>query len=105
MPRRKNTEKNIVEKKVEEKNIEEKKSEVIKPKSKITERNEKFMDFYHDIKDKEEFVALKSHKRVKYLSEQFRSRSQLNIPVGTIYKLLRSEHIQTPVSEQANLEE
>ena len=95
MPRRKNT----------EKKIEEKKSEVIKPKSKITERNEKFMDFYHEVKDKEEFVALKSHKRVKYLSEQFRSKSQLNMPVGTIYKLLRSEHVETPVSEQANLEE
>ena len=94
-----------VERKIEEKKVEEKKSEIIKPKGKIAERNEKFMDFYHDIKNKEEFVALKSHKRVKYLSEQFRSRSQLNMPVGTIYKLLRSEHIETPVIEQANLEE
>ena len=95
MPRRKNT----------EKKIEEKKSQVVKPKGKIAERNEKFMDFYHYIKDKEEFIALKSHKRVKYLSEQFRSKSQLNMPVGTIYKLLRSEHVETPVSEQASLEE
>ena len=95
MPRRKNM----------EKKIEEKKSEVVKPKGKIAERNEKFMDFYHEVKDKEEFIALKSHKRVKYLSEQFRSKSQLNMPVGTIYKLLRSEHVETPVSGQADLEE
>ena len=88
-----------------EKKIEEKKSEIIKPKTKITERNEKFMDFYNDIKDQEEFVSLKSHKRVKYLSERFQSKSQLKIPLGTIYKLLRSEHIQTPVCEQATLEE
>ena len=100
MGRRKN-----VEKKIEEKKTEVIKTPQIKAKTKVAERNEKFMDFYNDIKDSEEFVGLKSHKKVKYLSEQFRSKSQLNMPVGTIYKLLRSEHIQTPVSEQANLEE
>ena len=92
------------EKKVEEKPIEEKK-ENVKPRTKITERNEKFMDFYHNIKDNEDFLALKSHKRVKYLSEQFLSKSQLKMPVGTIYKLLRSEHVETPVMEQTKLEE
>ena len=64
-----------------------------------TVRNQKFMDFYHDIKDQEEYLGLKKHKRVKYLSEQFANRTQLNIPVGTIYKLLRSEHVEIPSSD------
>ena len=62
-------------------------------------RNQKFIDFYHDIKDQEEYLGLKKHKRVKYLSEQFANRTQLNIPVGTIYKLLRSEHVEIPSSD------
>ena len=92
------------EKEVEVKSIERKKENVT-PRTKITERNEKFMDFYHNIKDNEDFLALKSHKRVKYLSEQFLSKSQLKMPVGTIYKLLRSEHVETPVTEQVKCEE
>ena len=73
-------------------------------KNKTNERNEKFLDFYNEIKDSEEFTKIKTHKRVKYLSEQFANKTQLHMPIGTIYKLLRSEHIETPVSEQANLE-
>ena len=73
--------------------------------SKKNERNQKFIEFYNEISETEAFLGLKSHKRVKYLSEQFQSKSQLKIPLGTIYKLLRSEHIQTPVCEQATLEE
>ena len=95
--------KKAAENKIEEKSIEKK--ETPKPRTKITERNEKFMDFYHNIKDNEDFLALKSHKRVKYLSEQFLSKSQLKMPVGTIYKLLRSEHVETRVTEQVKLEE
>ena len=69
-------------------------------KIKVCERNAKFMDFYHDIKLSEEFLAVKGHKRVKYLSEHFVNKTQLHMPVGTIYKLLRAEHSETPVTTE-----
>ena len=71
----------------------------VEKKVKTNERNEKFLDFYNNMKNTEEFTSLKSHKRVKYLSEQFANKTQLNMPVGTIYKLLRAEHVPTPVTE------
>ena len=58
--------------------------------SEKTLRNQKFMDFYHEISESDEFKALKSHKRVKYLAEEFGKRTKVDIPIGTIYKLIRN---------------
>ena len=91
MPRKKNAEKKASPNKT-------------KVSVKPNDRNVKFMDFYHNIKDKEEYLGLKEHKRVRYLSERFANETQLNMPVGTIYKLLRAEHIETPVTEQSQSE-
>ena len=66
----------------------EKKSQVQNNKS---VRNEKFLAMYKEICDSEEFNNLKKHKRVKYLSEQFKERENIIIPIGTIYKLLRND--------------
>ena len=57
-----------------------------------TERNQKFMDFYKAVSSTDEFLALKTHKRVKYLAEEFGKRENSTIPIGTIYKLLRNNN-------------
>ena len=62
----------------------------MKKKSAKTERNERFMAFYNTISSSEEFLALKTHKRVKYLAQEFGKRENSTIPIGTIYKLLRT---------------
>jgi hypothetical protein len=62
----------------------------MKKQSEKTLRNQKFMDFYNEISESEEFLALKTHKRVKYLAEEFGKRTKVDIPIGTIYKLIRN---------------
>ena len=64
-------------------------------------RNQKFMDFYKEISETEEFKALKSHKRVKYLAEEFGKRTKVDIPIGTIYKLIRNSSTP-PVSSESD---
>ena len=58
--------------------------------SKKNERNQKFIEFYNEISETEAFLGLKSHKRVKYLAEEFGKRTNVDIPIGTIYKLIRN---------------
>ncbi len=62
----------------------------MRKESRKAERNQKFMDFYNAMSSTDEFLALKTHKRVRYLREEFGKRENCDIPIGTIYKLLRT---------------
>ena len=70
-----------------------------KKQSAKTERNQKFIDFYNEISESDEFLSLKTHKRVKYLAEEFKKRSEVDIPIGTIYKLIRNNNTRTISNE------
>ena len=72
-----------------------------KKQSAKTERNQKFIDFYNEISESDEFLSLKTHKRVKYLAEEFKKRSAVDIPIGTIYKLIRNNNTRTISGESA----
>ena len=72
-----------------------------KKQSAKTERNQKFIDFYNEISESDEFLSLKTHKRVKYLAEEFKKRSEVDIPIGTIYKLIRNNNTRTISGESA----
>jgi hypothetical protein len=72
--------------------------------SKKNERNQKFIEFYNEISETEAFLGLKSHKRVKYLAEEFKERNKIDIPIGTIYKLIRKNN-STTVSNETHKEE
>ena len=67
--------------------------------SKKNERNQKFIEFYNEISETEAFLGLKSHKRVKYLAEEFKERNKIDIPIGTIYKLIRKNNSNTVSNE------
>ena len=73
--------------------------------SEKTLRNQKFMDFYHEISESDAFKALKSHKRVKYLAEEFGKRTNVDIPIGTIYKLIRKNNSNTVSNETSESNE
>ena len=70
-----------------------------KKQSAKAERNQKFIDFYNEISESDEFLSLKTHKRVKYLAEEFKKRSEVDIPIGTIYKLIRNNNTRTISNE------
>ena len=53
--------------------------------SKKNERNQKFIEFYNEISETEAFLGLKTHKRVKYLAEEFKERNKIDIPIGTMF--------------------
>ena len=63
--------------------------------SKKNERNQKFIEFYNEISETEVFLGLKTHKRVKYLAKEFKERNKIDIPIGTIYKLIRKNNSNT----------
>ena len=67
--------------------------------SKKNERNQKFIEFYNEISETEVFLGLKTHKRVKYLAEEFKERNKIDIPIGTIYKLIRKNNSNTVSNE------
>ena len=55
------------------------------------ERNNQFLEMYRECKKTTDFEAIRVHKRIKYLQSEFQRRNNLLMPIGTIYKLLRTE--------------
>ena len=66
----------------------------------IADRNAKFLEFYERAQKTEEWASLKPHKKVKYLQNQFNQESNIIMPIGTIYKLVRSKSTPVEVLEK-----
>ena len=73
----------------------ERKDNNVEKKLTKKERNNQFLEMYRECKKTTDFEAIRVHKRVKYLQSEFQRRNNLLMPIGTIYKLLRTEN--TPV--------
>ena len=66
----------------------------------LADRNAKFLEFYEKAQKTDEWASLKSHKRVKYLQNQFNQECNIAMPIGTIYKLVRAQTSPIPVVEK-----
>ena len=65
--------------------------DIIVKKTTKKERNNQFLEMYRECKKTTDFEAIRAHKRIKYLQSEFQRRNNLLMPIGTIYKLLRTE--------------
>jgi hypothetical protein len=52
-------------------------------------KNAKFMEYYNKVVDTEEYKKIKPHKRIKYLQSEFYKKTDIIIPLGTLYKLIK----------------
>ena len=67
----------------------------------IAQRNAKFMEYYQKVQKTDDWNNVKVHKRIKYLQEGFNKETNIIMPIGTIYKLVKSQ----PAAENAKTEE
>jgi hypothetical protein len=68
------------------------------------ERNNQFLEMYRECKKTTDFEAIRVHKRVKYLQSEFQRRNNLLMPIGTIYKLLRTENAPVEMTTEEVIE-
>ena len=67
----------------------------------IRERNAKFIEYYEKVQKSDDWKDIRIHKRIKYLQEGFNKETNIIMPIGTIYKLVKSQ----PAAENAKAEE
>ena len=75
-------------------------------KAEAAERANKLTSFLDKPDIKESMKTIKIHKRANWIRTEFQKETGLNIPVSSIYKLLRDteNNIQSPTSEPAKTE-
>ena len=66
----------------------------------LADRNAKFLEFYEKTQKTDEWASLRSHKKVKYLHDRFNQEFNITMPIGTIYKLVRSKSAPVEIVEK-----
>ena len=56
----------------------------------IKERNAKFIEYYEKVQKSDDWKDIRVHKRIKYLQAGFHKETNILMPLGTIYKLLKT---------------
>ena len=68
-----------------------------KNNSETKSRNEKFIEMYKHRMQTEEFNAIHAHKKVRYLHDEFLKEYNVKIPIGVIYKLIKTVENQPEI--------
>ena len=68
----------------------------------IRERNAKFIEYCELVQKTDEWKNIKIHKRIKYLQEGFHKETNILMPLGTIYKLLKPNPAPSSDSKAAS---